>query len=269
MASGGDMWTFSGEDISRAPSIAEDSVPQSLMEQALSKTCLVIQRTAAHLFGVNKSHSRNVASIAMIMVHRFYMRQSLQKHDRYKIAAAALFAAAKTEESPKKLVELIKAFQQVIQQDADPHSDAFKRMSRDVLLKERILLNTLEFDFDIVLPYPTISECLKVINKHGSSWGQDSSDRREELKKLASVAHMLAYDCIRIGLPLQYSAEEIGVGCVILASKLMKINMEYTNVELFRNCSVSDLCSRNWIKDRWGYLLEYFFAGRPVSSIDE
>lgn len=69
------------------------------------------------------------------------------------------------------------------------------QMGKQILLKERILLNTLEFDFDISLPYPTISECLKAINnkwKAASSF--ESNEQKENLKKVASLAHMLAYD---------------------------------------------------------------------------
>lgn len=48
-----DRWSFTEYDLAHSPSIVEDYVPRPIVDEALSKACLVIQRTASHLFGSN------------------------------------------------------------------------------------------------------------------------------------------------------------------------------------------------------------------------
>lgn len=43
---------------------------------------------------------------------------------------------------------------------------------------------------------------------------------------------------IRIGLPLIYSAEELGVACVTIASKMMSLDVASEDTQIISNCSV-------------------------------
>lgn len=47
-------------------------------------------------------------------------------------------------------------------------TQGFQRWRNDVVLKELILLNTLEFDLDIRLPYSHVSEAVKQIHRRES-----------------------------------------------------------------------------------------------------
>ncbi|EIW66041.1 hypothetical protein TREMEDRAFT_35438 [Tremella mesenterica DSM 1558] len=107
---------------------------------------------------------RGVVSVASTLVHRFYMRRSLQDFPEQVIAPTLLFLASKIEEEPCKLRYICNAC--LVKFDGDEHgawhpneendippSREYRRWEKDILSCEEIVLETLCFDMDIEQPW--------------------------------------------------------------------------------------------------------------------
>lgn len=93
---------------------------------------------------------------AIVFYHRFYSRKSYDGYDRFRIATTCLFLAGKVEETPKKIkdvvIETYKA-QHNKPSGPDPESKEFWSLKEEILVCERILLQTLGFDLTVEHAY--------------------------------------------------------------------------------------------------------------------
>jgi len=116
---------------------------------------------------------RVTISTAMVFFHRFYAVHSFKDHDRFELAVACLLLAAKTEESPKKLVTVIqecfrlknlssnKSKSDLMKEGIkvnergylDGKCQEFVRLRERILLLERVILHTIGFELSISHPY--------------------------------------------------------------------------------------------------------------------
>ncbi|XP_061376532.1 cyclin-T1-3-like isoform X2 [Gastrolobium bilobum] len=109
---------------------------------------------------------------AMVLCHRFFVRRSHACHDRFLIATAALFLAAKSEESPRPLNEVLRASYEILhKQDFALLSyqfplDWFQQYRERVLEAEQLILTTLNFELNVQHPYAPLTS---VLNKLGLS----------------------------------------------------------------------------------------------------
>ncbi|GIL45138.1 hypothetical protein Vafri_2471, partial [Volvox africanus] len=98
-------------------------------------------------------------SVAITLCHRFFAIKSMKKNDRFLVATACLFLAAKIEESPKLLKNVIMESERIrhtknpaaLRALDDPVN--FDRLREEVLQAERAVLYTLGFDLKIEQPY--------------------------------------------------------------------------------------------------------------------
>jgi cyclin T len=106
----------------------------------------------------------------MVFFHRFYAVHSFEEHDRFEVAVACILLAAKTEESPKKLVSILqecfrlknnamknKTPQEGVKLDKRGYLDMkcqeYTRLKERILLLERVILHTIGFELSISHPY--------------------------------------------------------------------------------------------------------------------
>ena len=96
---------------------------------------------------------------AIVFYHRFYSRKSYDGYDRFRIATTCLFLAGKVEETPKKIkdvvIETYKAQHGAAGKASgpDPESKEFWSLKEEILVCERILLQTLDFDLTVEHAY--------------------------------------------------------------------------------------------------------------------
>ncbi|KAK3417603.1 hypothetical protein EUGRSUZ_H03550 [Eucalyptus grandis] len=111
---------------------------------------------------------------AMVLCHRFFVRRSHACHDRFLIATAALFLAAKSEETPRPLNTVLRASCEIFhKQDISFLSyllpvDWFERYRERVTEAEQLILTTLNFELNVQHPYTPLTSTL---NKLGLSQG--------------------------------------------------------------------------------------------------
>jgi len=160
-------------DISQLPSLVKDGMSVHEESEKRRKTCRFIEESCRVL----KLGSIPKAT-AMVFFHRFYAKHAFSDHDRFEVAVASILLAAKAEESPKKLNQIIDecyklkmrgmqagrisaggaaglsgASTNSSSQTLDPKGEEFLKRKERVLLLERVLLHTIGFELSIDHPY--------------------------------------------------------------------------------------------------------------------
>ncbi|KAJ6903445.1 cyclin-T1-4-like isoform X2 [Populus alba x Populus x berolinensis] len=102
----------------------------------------------------------------MVLCHRFFVRRSHACHDRYLIAVAALFLAAKSEETPRPLNNVVRVSCEIFhKQDITFLSyllpvDWFEQYRERVIEAEQMILATLNFEINVQHPYGPLTTIL-------------------------------------------------------------------------------------------------------------
>ncbi|XP_031396393.1 cyclin-T1-3-like isoform X2 [Punica granatum] len=103
---------------------------------------------------------------AMVLCHRFFVRRSHACHDRFLIATAALFLAAKSEETARPLNNVLRASCYFFhKQDISYLSyllpvDWFEQYRERVIEAEQLILTTLNFELNVQHPYGPLTAVL-------------------------------------------------------------------------------------------------------------
>ncbi|XVE81575.1 hypothetical protein DITRI_Ditri15bG0076200 [Diplodiscus trichospermus] len=124
--------------------------------------CSFIQNLGLHL-----ELPQTTIGTAMVLCHRFFVRRSHACHDRFLIATAALFLAAKSEETPRPLNNVLRASCEIFhKQDITFLSyllpvDWFEQYRERVLEAEQMILTTLNFELNVQHPYDPLTSSLK------------------------------------------------------------------------------------------------------------
>ncbi len=146
------------------------------------RTCRFLEEASRKLM-----LSRVAISTSMVFFHRFYAVHSFEDHDRFEVAVACLLLAAKTEESPKKLVNVIQECFRLknlstrrsgsspsVSDDGktrvnkhgylDIKCEEFIRLKERILLLERVILHTIGFELSVDHPYRELMEQVSKIH---------------------------------------------------------------------------------------------------------
>eukprot|EP00613_Pedinella_sp_CCMP2098_P068047 CAMPEP_0171991296 /NCGR_PEP_ID=MMETSP0993-20121228/277358_1 /TAXON_ID=483369 /ORGANISM="non described non described, Strain CCMP2098" /LENGTH=252 /DNA_ID=CAMNT_0012644319 /DNA_START=1 /DNA_END=759 /DNA_ORIENTATION=- len=166
---------------------------------------------------------------AQIFFHYFFARHSFRRHQRFNVAVACLFLAAKVEEcdSPhaRHLESLVKHSHELwhrLQPNYVPLSGGsaeYQTLSQDILACERKILHTIAFDFIVEKPHNYFINKMKTLVEGGGSSGSavplvPEALRREFGRQAAKFLRM----SLRTSLCLQFSPPAIASAVVALAA---------------------------------------------------
>ncbi|CAI5520491.1 unnamed protein product, partial [Closterium sp. Naga37s-1] len=152
---------------------------------------------------------------AIVFCHRFFMRQSHAKNDRYAIATVCMFLAGKVEETPRALREVVqKSLDAQARKDPAaaaklPHKEEQQR--EVVLVGEGLVLATLGFDLNVAHAYKPLVAAVKRF--------------KVAQQALAQVAWNFINDGLRTSLCLQVRAEQFAAGAISLAAKFLRVKL--------------------------------------------
>lgn len=241
-------WLFTTEELHSTPSQTADEQPVTYEEELelRAKTCAFIQEVGIKLRlcgGQPPRTSDGVVSLmprrapyprspqltiatALVFFHRFYMRKSFKEYDRFIVANTCLLLGSKVEETPKKLrdifVECYSVHFKVEHKDVpDASSTAFENMREQVLIIERVLLQTLGFELQLEHPYRPLLAFVKAINA-----------RRE----FAQVAWNCVNDSFLTTACLQYAPHTVAAGCLLVASAFLEVQVSAPGEEHSAAC---------------------------------
>lgn len=171
-------------DVSQLPSVKEDGM--SVEEEATKrkKTCRFIEEACRIL-----KLPRVATATALVFFHRFYAKHSFAKHDRFEVAVACILLAAKTEESPRKVVNVLEECHKLRSramaagrmssqgnspttpnpaEPLDPKGEEFTKIKERILLLERVVLHTIGFELSVDHPYKFIVDQVRHRTRMGS-----------------------------------------------------------------------------------------------------
>ncbi|KAI4304066.1 hypothetical protein MLD38_039629 [Melastoma candidum] len=154
---------------------------------------------------------------AMVLCHRFFVRRSHACHDRFLIATATLFLAAKSEETARPLNTVLRLSCEIYhKQDISFLSyllplDWFEQYRERVTEAEQLVLTTLNFELNVQHPFAPL---MSIFNKLGLSQSM-----------LLNVALNLISEGLRSSLWLQFKPHQIAAGAAYLAAKFLNMDL--------------------------------------------
>ncbi|GMI91279.1 hypothetical protein like AT5G45190 [Hibiscus trionum] len=204
-------WYFSREEIENHSPSRKDGIELGREEQLRKLYCSFLQE-----LGMKLKVPQVAISCAMMLCHRFYMRQSHAKNDWKTIATVSTFLACKIEETPRLLRDVIVVSYEIIHK-RNPSApgrirqrEVYDKQKELILVGERLLLATIAFDLDIELPYKPLVAAFKKL---------------EIFPNLLKVAWNFVNDWLRTTLCLQYKPHYIAAGSMCLAAKFQKVKL--------------------------------------------
>jgi cyclin T len=159
-------------DTSQLPSVKDDGMSLEEETTKRKKTCRFIEEACRIL-----RLPRVATATALVFFHRFYAKHSFGKHDRFEVAVACILLAAKTEESPRKVVNCLEECHKLRSramaagrmssqgsspsapnptEPLDPKGEEFNKIKERILLLERVVLHTIGFELSVDHPYKFI-----------------------------------------------------------------------------------------------------------------
>jgi len=154
-----------------------------------------------------------------VLLQRFYFSKSMIKHDVEFTAMAAIFLAAKIEESPRRLRDIINVCQHIKQRSLQkPHtpmdyfSTHYFNLKNAVIKAERRILKDLGFCVHVKHPHKLIVTYLQMIGVISNV-------------ELAKKAWNYMNDSLRTDVFVRFKPEVIACACIFLAARIVKINL--------------------------------------------
>ncbi|KAF9284854.1 RNA polymerase II C-terminal domain kinase beta subunit [Mortierella antarctica] len=152
---------------------------------------------------------QHTISTAQLLLHRFFMFHSVQDSGN-EVVMACLFVSCKVEDTIKKLKDIMIAtyyYRHPNATDWDSESKEGDEQRKRVLAYEKMVLESICFDFRIIHPYKYVIKFTKMLNAS---------------KNVARQAWNIARDSYKIGVCLEYPPHTIAAGSIYLASKLLE-----------------------------------------------
>ncbi|XP_048440239.1 cyclin-T1-4 [Pyrus x bretschneideri] len=173
--------------------------------------------------GLRLDLPQTTIATAMVLCHRFFARRSHACHDRFLIATATLFLAAKSEETPRPLNTVLRMSSEIFhKQDISFLSymlpiDWFEQYRERVTEAEQMILTTLNFELGVQHPYAPLTS---ILNKLGLSQ-----------TVLVNLSLSLVSEGLRSSLWLQFKPHHIAAGAAYLAAKFLNLDLDsYKNI---------------------------------------
>lgn len=207
-----DMVFMSRDEIERCSPSRKDGI-DALREMHLRYSyCAFLQN-----LGLRLELPQTTIGTAMVLCHRFFVRRSHACHDRFLIATASLFLAAKSEETQRPLNNVVRASCEILHKlDLTFLSyllpvDWFEQYRERVIEAEQMILTTLDFELTVEHPYVPLTS---VLNKLGLSQ-----------TVLVNLALHLVSEGLRSSLWLQFKPHHIAAGAAYLAAKILNLDV--------------------------------------------
>uniref|UniRef100_A0A1B6BWG7 Cyclin-K n=1 Tax=Clastoptera arizonana TaxID=38151 RepID=A0A1B6BWG7_9HEMI len=200
------FWYFEKKELRNTPSILDGIEYETECRYRKEGARFIIDT------GTKMDLGYNTMATGVVYFHRFYMYHSFKNFPRYVTACCCLFLAGKVEETPKKCKDIIKTARLLL---TDAKFATFgEDPKEEVMVLERILLQTIKFDLQVEHPYSFLlkyAKCLK--------------GDKTKLHKMVQMAWTFVNDSLCTTLSLQWEPEVIAVALMYLAGKLSKFEV--------------------------------------------
>ncbi|KAL3363236.1 hypothetical protein AABB24_012502 [Solanum stoloniferum] len=205
-------WYFTTEEIEDHSPSRRDGIDYEKESHLRKLYCSFLQE-----LGIELKVPQVTIATAMMLCHRFYMRQSHAKNHWQIVATVSMFLAGKAEETPRWLSDLVVvAYKLVYKWDPSAplrirQKDIYDKEKESVVAGERMLLATVAFDLNIEHPYKALVGAMKRLEISNN--------------EMVKVAWNFVNDWLRTTLCLQYKPHYVAAGSMFLAAKLLKVKL--------------------------------------------
>lgn len=166
--------------------------------------------------GEKLSLGYNTIATAVVYFQRFYMAHSFSEFPLYITACSSLFLAGKAEETPKRSKDLLKAAWDIFANDATEIIDKFGETPRESVMKcESVLLQTVNFEFDIEHPYKYLVKYAKYLK-----------GEKTKIQTIVQMAWNFVNDSLSTTLCLEWEPEVIAIGLINVSAKFNKFKID-------------------------------------------
>lgn len=205
-------WYFSREEIENHSPSKKDGIDLKTESQMRKLYCSFLQD-----IGMKLKVPQLTIATAIMLCHRFFMRQSHAKNDWQTVATVSMFLACKVEETPRMLQDVVHvAYVTIYRWDPSAprrirQTEVCEKQKELVLVGEKLLLETVAFDLNIEHPYRPLVRALKKLEISHND--------------IAKVAWNFVNDWLCTTLCLQYKPHYIAAGSLFLAAKFHKVKL--------------------------------------------
>ncbi|KAF8087021.1 hypothetical protein N665_0602s0004 [Sinapis alba] len=249
MFPGEDRWYFSREEIENNSPSRGDGIDLKEETRLRKSYCSFLKDLGLRF----KLHQETVAT-AMVFCHRFFLRQSHAKNDKWTIAMVCMFISAKVESTRLDLKTLIVTSNEILHKKviaAEQRQEVYEQYKELLLSGEKLVLSTLNFDVNVDLPYkPLIKAMQKYILDEATQ------------AQFPSVACKFVQDSFWTTLCLQYQPRHIAAAAFFLAAKHIKMDVQ-SNGESW--CKEFDIMPHQ-LNDIRGQMGELYHKNKPIPT---
>ncbi|KAM0936887.1 putative cyclin [Dioscorea sansibarensis] len=246
----GSRWYFSRREIEENSPSRKDGIDLKKETYLRKSYCTFLQD-----LGIRLKVPQVTIATAIVLCHRFFLRQSHAKNDRRTIATVCMFLAGKAEETPRPLKDVILVSYEIMHKK-DPlavqrikQKEVCDQQKELIQLAERVVLSTLGFDLNVHHPYKPLVEAIKKFKVAQNA--------------LAQVAWNFVNDGLRTSLCLQFKPHHIAAGAIFLAAKFLKVKLPSDGEKFW--WQEFDVTPRQ-LEDVSNQMLELYEQSRPVQA---
>ncbi|WZZ24963.1 hypothetical protein YC2023_008364 [Brassica napus] len=260
-------WYLSRQEIETNSPSRRDGMGLKLEIRLRKSYCTFLKN-----LGVRLKVPQITIATAIVFCHRFFLRQSHAKNDRWRIcesidrcdhmslpqkkcrmgyrssstiATACMFLAGKAEETPRVLQDVaIVSYEIIHKKDVPPaqRKEVCEQQKKCVLSAEELVLSTLNFDLSVGHPYEPLIDAIKKY-------------KVEEVKsQFPQVAWSFVNDCYGTTLCLQYKPRQIAAGAFFLAAEHLTVDLQSYGEGLFQEFDTTP----GQLEDIRGQMLELY-----------
>ncbi|XP_002992165.2 cyclin-T1-4 [Selaginella moellendorffii] len=199
-------WYFSREEIEKSSPSRKDGIDGKKEAQYRRSYCAYLQE-----LGMKLKMPQIAIATAIVFCHRFFLRQSHARNDRFMVATIGMFLAGKVEETPRPANDVV-LVSYALRHKKPITKEVYQRQLRLLLTGENLLLSTLGFDLNVSHPYrPMVLAVRKLAPAFQSS--------------IAQVAWNFINDGLKTTLFLQFKPHHIAAGAIFLGAKFLKLKL--------------------------------------------
>eukprot|EP01114_Cavostelium_apophysatum_P001126 TRINITY_DN10967_c0_g1_i1.p1 TRINITY_DN10967_c0_g1~~TRINITY_DN10967_c0_g1_i1.p1 ORF type:complete len:212 (-),score=12.21 TRINITY_DN10967_c0_g1_i1:345-980(-) len=163
--------------------------------------------------GIKLEYPETTTATAAILFHNFYHKRSFKDFDKHLIVMSCLYLAAKLEESPKKLRDVISTAYNIQHRKTILIDNTYWELRDKVVAHEHILLRTIGFDLSVKRPQKYLLNYLKSMKAS---------------TELTQVSWNILNDSLETRVWIDYSPQTVAVAVIYLASKFLRYEMPQT-----------------------------------------
>ncbi|RDX93136.1 Cyclin-T1-4, partial [Mucuna pruriens] len=209
----GSEWYFSRKELEENTPSRRDGIDAKKENELRRSYCGFMQA-----LGMRLSLPQETIATAIVFCHRFFLRQSHAKNDMLIIAISCIHLAGKVKETRHRIRDVVLVSAEMLPRDKTSlerlrsDKEAFEQLRDTILLAERIVLVTINFDMYVRHPYRIVMKAIRKLQV-------------PKKKGLCQVAWNFTSDGLQTSLCLQFRPTHIAAAVVYLASRFLKMTL--------------------------------------------